>query len=307
MRPDRYSPARVDCARAGAARGAAVLLALGGAAASASASVCAPAPDDEFMHLGATRLAHVAVAGPNVRAVEARESALRARLWRSADRARRQSLRLVHDYRALEIEAPSPPLTNGDLHRLGLEWRMETPAWEAGAAALLASSSNAGQHPHVIDADLAAWHGTVRYKRELSPSVTAFLGICRDDRGGRRAVTPVAGLRFEPGAAWSLLLGWPDARLALRPHAGVELALGIHPAGGEWRVLDDELERRSRFTQRAWRLEAEVAVTLPGGQRLALGGGIERRRRLTFETAAGGVASSLPGARYAGIRWQWRR
>ncbi|MYA15416.1 MAG: hypothetical protein F4Z28_00915 [Gammaproteobacteria bacterium] len=237
-------------------------------------------------------------------------SSLRARLWRRAKKHTSESvwrtLRLVHAYRAYDIPSTDSPLeTNGHLHHLGLEYRVEHGTWEWAVSPLLAASSNAGRHPRVIDRDTVAWHGFARRTHRLGKSVGAFWGVCRDDRLGRRRVVPVVGFdwhieRFE------LAIGYPESALTWHAHPRWAVQARVHPSGGSWRVFSDDLVRRSRFGQAGWRYGVGLTFEATAKHRLTATVGRDVRRSFRFRLENGrSVRAEASAAWLLGVRLQW--
>ncbi|MDE0423053.1 MAG: hypothetical protein OXK76_19475 [Gammaproteobacteria bacterium] len=276
----------------------------------AAGSVCEPGAVRGAFLAEWTRIETSAFESPALGAVQLTASSLRARLWRRAKKHASESgwrtLRLVHDYRAYDIPSTDSPLeTNGHLHHLGLEYRVEHGAWEWAVSPLLAASSNAGRHPRVIDRDTVAWHGFARRTHRLSESVGAFWGVCRDDRLGRRRVVPVVGVdwhieRFE------LAIGYPESALTWHAHPRWAVQARVHPSGGSWRVFSDDLTRRSRFGQAGWRYGVGLTFGATAKHRLTAIVGRDVRRSFRFRLEDGrNVRAEASAAWLLGVRLQW--
>lgn len=276
-------------------------------AAQAVASPCLPAQPEELVFADRSHVQTADFPAPDLHTVGSAETKLRIRLWRRDDA---HSLRLLHDYRAYQLRTPAanPPQTNGHLHRLALAYRFATANWEWTFAPVLAASSNAGQHPRAIDSGLVAWHGVVRYRHDATPSVDVFWGACRDDRLGAVSFHPLLGIAWRVQDRVNLTLAFPDSRLSLRLHPRWRLQAGIHPAGGSWRIFDDDLVRRSRFQQQGWRISLGLALQAGTSHRLVLHAGREYRRSFRFRLREGSdVEADVRNAALIGIRWQWLR
>lgn len=219
------------------------------AACPAAGSVCSPGASRDAFLATWVRVETSTFESPALDSVQLTGSSLRIRLWRGPKKATseagRRTLRLVHDYRAYDIPSTHSPLeTNGHLHHLGLEYRVEHGSWEWAVSPLLAASSNAGRHPRVIDRDTVAWHGFARRTHSLSESVDTFWGVCRDDRLGRHRLVPVVGVDWHV-ERFELALGFPESALTWHMHPRWAVQARIHPSGGSWRVF----LRRPRATQ----------------------------------------------------------
>ncbi|MDE0192018.1 MAG: hypothetical protein OXQ90_11735 [Gammaproteobacteria bacterium] len=276
----------------------------------AAGSVCAPDAANSALFAEWSRIETATLASPALDSVQLTESSLRARLWHRANKRTSESggrtLRLVHDYRAYDIPSTDIKLeTNGHLHHLGLEYRVEHGAWEWAVSSLLAASSNAGRHPRVIDRDTVAWHGVARRTHRFGKSVSVIWGVCRDDRLGRRRLAPVVGVdwhleRFE------LSLGFPESALTWEAHPRWAVQARIHPSGGSWRVFSEELDRRSRFWQSGWRYGVGLTVAATAKHRLTAIVEREVRRSFRFRLEDGrNVRTEASAAWLLGLRLQW--
>ena len=273
------------------------------------ASVCSPTIPEEAVSAAIGRVARTDGSAA-VRTLSVEESSLRVRLWRSAggnETETAQAVRFVHDYRAHDIDARVNVPTNGHMHRTGLEWRLSSPQWEVGIAPVLAASSNAGRHPHVLDASLVDWQGSVRRIHSLSPNLALLFGGCRDDRHGERRIEPSAAIRWRGDTA-EILLGYPDSKLQLHVNSALQATLSVSPAGGVWHAFDKELTRKTRFARRGWRLEAELGWSATPHHQLLIATGLEQRRSLQFEPEPEtSVRSTIANAPYISLRWRWLR
>lgn len=237
-------------------------------------------------------------------------SSLRARLWRSAKKQTSESggrtLRLVHDYRAYDIPSTDSRLeTNGHLHHLGLEYRVEHGTWEWAVSPLLAASSNAGRHPRVIDHDTVAWHGSAGRTHRLGKSVSAFWGVCRDDRLGGRRLAPVVRVDWDV-ERFELAIGFPDSALSWHLHPRWAVQARIHPSGGSWRVFSDDLARRSRFRQAGWLYGVGLTFAATPKHRLTAIVEREVRRSFSFRLEDGrDVRTEASIAWLVGLRLHW--
>lgn len=276
----------------------------------AAGSVCAPDAAHGAFLAEWTRIETSTLASPALDSVQLTESSLRVRLWRRANKqaseSDRRTLRLIHDYRAYDIGSRGSRLeTNGHLHHLGLEYRVEHGTWEWAVSPRLAASSNAGRHPRVIDGDTVAWHGVARRTHRLGKSVSVVWGVCRDDRLGRRRLAPVVGVdwhleRFE------LSLGFPESALTWEAHPRWAVQARIHPSGGSWRVFSGELDRRSRFRQSGWRYGVGLTVAATAKHRLTAIVEREVRRSFRFRLEDGrNVRTEASAAWLLGLRLQW--
>jgi len=276
----------------------------------AAGSVCAPDTAHGAFLAEWTRIDTSTLASPALDSVQLTESSLRVRLWHRANKrvseSAQRTLRLVHDYRAYDIPSTGSRLeTNGHLHHLGLEYRVEHGALEWAVSPLLAASSNAGRHPRVIDRDTVAWHGLARRTHRLGKSVSAFWGVCRDDRLGRRRVVPVAGVELNVEDV-ELTLGYPDSALTWHAHPRWAFQARIHPSGGSWRVFSEELDRRSRFWQSGWRYGVGLTVAATAKHRLTAIVEREVRRSFRFRLEDGrNVRTEASAAWLLGLRLQW--
>ena len=276
----------------------------------AYASVCAPPSVQEFFAIDQWNVMTASLHEDGLDRVGDVEQSYRARLWHRRQGDHAHVMRVSHDYRAYEIEtSPDRALqTNGHLHRLALSYRFTSPSWELSVAPVLAGSSNAGRHPKVIDAEFIFWQGFARYRRDWTPSVDGFWGVCRDDRFGTSHLTPVVGIDWRVNDNLELTLGYPDTRLHWRLHPRLRLQTGIHPAGGRWRVYDDALERRSLFATESWRFSLEVALQVTRAHQLIIGGGREVRREFAFRLEDGtDLRTRARDTTFTGIRWRWLR
>ena len=275
----------------------------------AAGSVCATDAAHGALFAQWTRIETATLASPALESVQLTGSSLRARLWRSASKraseSRRRTLRLVHDYRAYDIPATDIRLeTNGHLHHLGLEYRVEHGSWEWAVSPLLAASSNAGRHPRVIDRDTVAWHGVARRTHRLGKSVSAFWGVCRDDRLGRRRLAPVVGVDWQVERL-ELSLGFPESALTWEAHPRWAVQARIHPSGGSWRVFSDDLMRRSRFRQSGWRYGVGLTFAATAKHRLTAIVEREVRRSFSFRLEDGSdVRTEASAAWLLGVRLQ---
>ncbi|MDE0662048.1 MAG: hypothetical protein OXI79_20645 [Gammaproteobacteria bacterium] len=276
----------------------------------AAGSVCAPDAAHGAFLAEWTRIETSTLASPALDSVQLTESSLRVRLWRRANKqaseSDRRTLRLIHDYRAYDIGSRGSRLeTNGHLHHLGLEYRVEHGTWEWAVSPRLAASSNAGRHPRVIDGDTVAWHGVARRTHRLGKPVSVVWGVCRDDRLGRRRLAPVVGVdwhleRFE------LSLGFPESALTWEAHPRWAVQARIHPSGGSWRVFSGELDRRSRFRQSGWRYGVGLTVAATAKHRLTAIVEREVRRSFRFRLEDGrNVRTEASAAWLLGLRLQW--
>lgn len=273
------------------------------------ASVCSPAIHAEAASATVGRTASAEGSGL-VDGLAVEESSLRVRLWRSAggrEGKARETVHLVHDYRAHDIDARINIPTNGHMHRMEAQWRLSSPHWEVGFAPVLAASSNAGRHPRVLDADLIDWQASARYVHAVSPNIALLFGACRDDRHGKRRIEPSAAIRWHSDRS-EVLLGYPDTRLKLRINPALQATLSLSPTGGVWDAFNKELTRKSRLARRGWRLEAELGWKLGRHHQLTMATGVERRRSLEFEPEPGTrVRAAVADAPYLALRWRWLR
>ncbi len=279
-------------------------------ACSADASVCASESAREFLVVDRSNLktASVHAAGPHT--ARDAEQSYRVRLWHRRKGERARVMRFSHDYRAYEIDTSAERAlqTNGHLHRLAWSYRLSGPQWELSVAPVVAGSSNAGRHPKVIDAEFIFWQGFARYRRPWTPSVDGYWGVCRDDRLGSTRLTPVFGIDWRVDDRLELALGYPDTRLNWRFHPRWRLQADIHPAGGRWRVYDDALARRSRFTMESWRLRLGLAFRITHAHELIIGAGREVRRKFAFRLIDGtDLQTGASGTAFTGVRWRWSR
>ena len=276
----------------------------------AAGSVCAPDAANSVLFAEWSRIETASVASPALDSVQLTESSLRARLWHRANKRTSESggrtLRLVHDYRAYDIPSTDIKLeTNGHLHHLGLEYRVEHGAWEWAVSSLLAASSNAGRHPRVIDRDTVAWHGVARRTHRFVNSVSVIWGVCRDDRLGRRRLAPVVGVNWHL-ERFELSLGFPESALTWEAHPRWAVQARIHPSGGSWRVFSEELDRQSRFWQSGWRYGVGLTVAATAKHRLTAIVEREVRRSFRFRLEDGrNVRTEASAAWLLGLRLQW--
>lgn len=281
-----------------------------GPAGQAHASVCSTPSAEEFLVVDQWNLMTANIDADDLRAVGDVERSYRARLWHRRRSDHAHVMRFSHDYRAYEIET-SPdraPQTNGHLHRLTWAYRLSGPQWEFSVAPVVAASSNAGRHPEVIDAEFIFWQGLARYRRPWTPSVDAYWGVCRDDRSGSTRLTPVFGAEWRVNDQLDVTIGFPDARLIWRMHPRLRLQADIHPAGGRWRVYDDDLVRRSPFTMESRRLRLGMAFRITPAHELMIGGGREVQREFAFRLIDGtDIRTEAGNAAFARIGWRWRR
>ncbi|MEJ2444192.1 MAG: DUF6268 family outer membrane beta-barrel protein [Exilibacterium sp.] len=157
---------------------------------------------------------------------------------------------LQHHYRSFEVEqADAPSLdSNGDLHQLGLPLQWQGGDWRFAAAPGLSVSSNALRHPGRIDRDSwQLWTAAV-YSR-----AGWRLGLCADNRFGHFRAYPTLGYEWETEGAWLLRLVFPDPLIRYRYNQAWNLELFARPYGGDWRVFDEDLRRRSRWRYQSWR------------------------------------------------------
>ena len=229
-------------------------------------------------------------------------------MWRSGSEGETgQTMHFVHDYRAHDIDARVEVPTNGHMHRMQAQWRLSSPHWEIGFAPVLAASSNAGRHPHVLDANLVDWQGSARYIHAVSSNIALLVGGCRDDRHGERRIEPSTAIRWRSDRS-EVLLGYPDSHLRLHFNAALQATLSLSPAGGVWHAFNKELTRKSRFARRGWELEAELGWKLGHHHELAIAAGREQRRSLEFEPEPRTRAhTAVADAPYLSLRWRWLR
>jgi len=276
----------------------------------AAASVCVPEGARERLGVELADVEMSTLEASRLDSVHLAVKAFRARLWLSADEqgsvADRQTLRLVHDYRAYDIPSMARPLeTNGHLHRLGLEYRVERGPWQWAVSPLLAASSNVGRHPKEIDRDTVAWHAAVRRTHRLGPNAAAFWGACRDDRLGTLRLLPVIGVDWHVDRL-RFTVGYPESGLTWRAHPRWTLQAGVHPAGGSWRAYSDDLQRRSRFRQSGWRYGIALTFEATASHRLTATVEREVRRKFRFRLEDGtDIRAPAAPAWALGIRLQW--
>lgn len=280
------------------------------AACPATGSVCSPDEARDAFLATWVRVETSTFESPALDSVQLTGSSLRIRLWRGPKKATSEpggrTLRLVHDYRAYDIPSTDSPLeTNGHLHHLGLEYRVEHGSWEWAVAPLLAASSNAGRHPRVIDRDTVAWHGFARRTHSLSASVDTFWGVCRDDRLGSRRLMPVVGVGWHVEDV-ELAIGFPESALTWKAHPRWAVQARVHPSGGSWRVFSDDLERRSRFQQSGWRVGVGLTFEATAKHRLTAIVEREVRRSFSLRLEDGrDVRADASAAWLLGVRLQW--
>lgn len=276
----------------------------------AAGSVCSPGAERDVFLAAWTRAETSALESPGLDSVQLTGSSLRARLWRGAKKhatgSSARTLRFVHDYRAYDIPSTRGRLeTNGHLHHLGLEYRVEHESWDWAVSPQLAASSNAGRHPRVIDRDTVAWHGFARRTHRLGKSVGAFWGVCRDDRLGRRRLVPVVGVDWHVERL-EVAIGYPESALTWNAHPRWALEARVHPSGGSWRVFSDDLTRRSRFRQSGWRYGVGLTFEATARQRLTAIVEREVRRSFRFRLEDGSdVRPDASAALLVGFRLQW--
>ena len=276
----------------------------------AHASVCAPASAREFLAVEQSNLKTAEAHATGLHSVGDVERSYGIRLWHRRKGERAHVMRFSHDYRAYEIDTSAKRAlqTNGHLHRLAWSYRLSGPQWELSVAPVVAGSSNAGRHPKVIDAEFVFWQGFARYRRAWTPSIDGFWGLCRDDRLGTTRLRPVVGIDWRVNDRLELTLGYPDTRLNWRFHPRWRLQADIHPAGGRWRVYDDALVRRSRFTMESWRLRLGLVFRITHAHELIIGAGREVRRKFAFRLIDGtDLQTGASGTAFTGVRWRWSR
>jgi len=161
-----------------------------------------------------------------------------------------------HEYRILDLPAVNgvAAQTNGHVHRTGPTWRKESSERRVRVEPRLAVSSNALRHPKDLDAHDFSLSAAIEQRIAGDAARAWWLALHVDDRFG--------GMRFYPGMqaqvvstnGSDLRLGFPDTSWRWRWSQWLESEVIVAPDGGEWRVRDPELARRSDVQLRAWEL-----------------------------------------------------
>jgi len=161
-----------------------------------------------------------------------------------------------HEYRILDLPAVNGVAaeTNGHVHRTGPTWRKVSSERRVRVEPRLAVSSNALRHPKDLDAQDLSLSAAIEQRIAGDASSSWWLALHVDDRFG--------GTRFYPGLyaqvvstnGNELRMGFPDTSWRWRWSQRLQSEVIVAPDGGEWRVRDPELARRSDVQLRAWQL-----------------------------------------------------
>lgn len=218
-----------------------------------------------------------------------------------------------HEYTRVEFDpqtAPEPQ-SNGDLHTLyaPVHWwqqGQQQDVYRVSFAPAISVSSNSLKNPDKLNSDTLQLWLALEHRRRVSAEVQWLLGLCADHRFGHYQGYPIAGLLWLPSKRWSLRLAYPDTEVSYRPLPKLSLAVAIHPDGNEWQVLDSELERRTKYSREAWRLEGRVTWTvLPAlSLSVALGKSLEQELQFSLEDNRL-VQTDVDDASYWSLQLRW--
>ena len=222
-------------------------------------------------------------------AVEISRDQLDARLVHSSGNIDWQmTVDFQHQYTDFTIAGVTPgPQTNGDMHTTSLPVHWQNRATDRNrrlsVAPVLATSSNGLENPDELDENFLqlwlSWEDQYRWRGDSY----WLIGLCGDHRFDHFRITPVLGIAGEWAAQNQYRLAFPDSYVSWVFSRGFSSFLRIGPAGGEWRILDDDLDRQSDFRWQAWQAEAEVRWQFGSRWRAALSLGRVFDQQLRFD------------------------
>jgi len=189
-----------------------------------------------------------------------------------------------HRYSILNVD-PLEPQTNGHLHTYFLalhkQSRSDHGSVRFSIAPGLSASSNVARKPGEYKADALQVLVALIWGRQLSDRMNLRYGICGDHRFGSYEIYPSVGIELQPGADWTIDLGFPASQLIRRISGKLTSSLRIAPDGNEWYVRDEGLEKQSRVIYEAWSLEWDVDWQVH--KHLMITAGVGRQFRNRYE------------------------
>lgn len=202
-------------------------------------------------------------------------------------RTGRYSFEAGLDYQYTRYEYRNVDSRNRDQHRLQFPLRMRgtTGDWaiDACVAPGISTSSNVFKRPFerwsgddmFVSAALEGGYPQGRRWRWV-------FGATHDRAFGRSSTYPIAGVTYEDGDRLSVRLAFPDTRVAFAVNDRHELTVRAHPAGHQWRVYSDSLDRDFNYRVRGWRGDLTWSYRFWRPVRLDVTLGSESRRRHRF-------------------------
>lgn len=189
-----------------------------------------------------------------------------------------------HRYSILNVD-PLEPQTNGHLHTYFLalhkQSRSDHGSVRFSIAPGLSASSNVARKPSEYKADALQVLVALIWSRQLSDRMNLRYGICGDHRFGSYEIYPSVGIELQPGADWTIDLGFPASQLIHHISGKLTSSLRIAPDGNEWYVRDEGLEKQSRVIYEAWSLEWDVDWQVH--KHLMITAGVGRQFRNRYE------------------------
>lgn len=191
------------------------------------------------------------------------------------------------DYQYSRYEYTGIDSRNRDQHRLQVPLRIRggegDPDFEAWLTPGVSTSSNVFQEPldRWSDDDVTVAAGA-EWQWPAARGVRFIAGVAHDRTLGREATYPIAGIRYRPRESFSLRVAFPDSELRYAPGGSQELTARLYPAGHEWHVVSDTLQRDFDYGMRAVRAEGTWSYRLRKGVTIDLTLGYETRRRHRF-------------------------
>lgn len=191
------------------------------------------------------------------------------------------------DYQYSRYEYTGIDSRNRDQHRLQVPLRLRAgegnPDFEAWLTPGVSTSSNVFQQPlerwSSNDLTLAAG---AEWQWPAARELRFIAGVARDRALGRAATYPIAGVHFLPGENLSLRLAFPNSEVRYEPGGSHGLMLRLYPAGHEWHVVSDTLQRDFDYGMRAVRAEGTWSYRPWKRVAIDLTLGYETRRRHRF-------------------------
>lgn len=224
------------------------------------------------------------------------------------------TMSLMHRYRAITFNALTPRADfNGDVHvvGLGLHAGREAAGYRRALTLrpVIAVSSNALKNPDALTSKALAMQFAWTEYRTQTTTINWLFGIGSDDRLGKYAAYPIAGVTWAPDSSTRLELAYPHTRFIQQVTAQITLSVSLSPDGGEWHVYNKSMENQSDFQWENWRTALTLSWSHPSGGVIELEGGwlFQQHMRIPLENAAV-LATDVEDSAFASVAagWHWR-
>lgn len=163
-----------------------------------------------------------------------------------------------HRYTILNVERLELQ-TNGHLHTFFFPLHKQSGPGKKGfrfsIAPAFSASSNVASDLDEYTVDAFQLLASAVWKRQLSDKLEAHYGFCGDHRFGKYQIYPVFEFSWQPGASWTIDIGFPASQISHRLSETLGSSLRIAPNGNEWYVKDESLQNNSDFVYEAYLLE----------------------------------------------------